>query len=151
VSATSRRSSAARRSTGFTLIELIVVLAVLGLLVALVGPQLFDRISGAKQETARAQIELFGLALDGYRLDNGQYPTTEQGLEALNARPEAPPTPTNWRGPYLRKRVPVDSWDKPYEYKSPGTHDPRGYDLVSYGRDGEPGGSGEDADVTSWQ
>lgn len=141
----------ARRPDGFTLIELIVVLVVLGLLAALVGPQLFDRISGAKQDTARAQIELFALALDGYRLDNGQYPTTEQGLEALNAKTAISPVPTNWRGPYLRKRVPDDPWGRRYVYASPGTHDAGGYDLVSYGRDGEPGGSGEDADVASWQ
>lgn len=139
------------RSAGFTLIELIVVLVVLGLLAALVGPQLFDRLSGAKSEAARAQIELFGLALDSYRLDNGQYPTTEQGLESLNTRPAIEPAPTNWRGPYLRKSVPLDPWNRPYHYAHPGAQDPQRYDLVSYGRDGEPGGSGEDADVTSWQ
>lgn len=138
-------------AAGFTLIELIVVLVVLGLLAALVGPQLFDRVSGAKQETTRAQLELFGIALDNYRLDNGAYPTTEQGLAALNARPGAPPAPSNWRGPYLRKQVPDDPWGQPYVYASPGTHDPNGYDLVSYGRDGEPGGTGEDADVASWE
>lgn len=136
---------------GFTLIELIVVLVVLGLLAALVGPQLFDRVSGAKRETARAQLELFGIALDNYRLDNGVYPTTEQGLAALNSQPAAPPAPAHWRGPYLRKRVPDDPWGRPYLYTSPGTHDPRGYDLVSHGRDGGPGGTGEDADVASWE
>ncbi|MGH7556254.1 MAG: type II secretion system major pseudopilin GspG [Gemmatimonadota bacterium] len=149
------RGESPRRSVlpagGFTLIELIVVLVVLGLLAALVGPQLFDRVSGAKWETARAQLELFGIALDNYRLDNGAYPTTEQGLATLNTRSTVPPAPSDWRGPYLRKRVPDDPWGRPYVYASPGTHDPRGYDLVSYGRDGEPGGTGEDADVASWE
>ncbi len=136
---------------GFTLIELLVVLVVLGLLATLVAPRLFDRLSGARQETARAQIELFGLALDNYRLDNHRYPTTEQGLAALERKPTIEPVPPRWRGPYLRKAIPEDPWGNRYVYRSPGSHDPEGYDLLSLGRDGEPGGTDEDADVTSWQ
>jgi general secretion pathway protein G len=136
---------------GFTLIELLVVLVVLGLLAALVGPRLFDRVSDAERKTAVAQIELFGLALDSYRLDNGRYPTTEQGLEALNQRPTTPPLPPNWRGPYLRKGVPEDPWGQAYVYTSPGVHSPTGYDLASLGRDGAPDGAGDDADVVSWE
>lgn len=136
---------------GFTLIELMVVLVVLGLLAGLVAPRLFDRLSGAKQETARAQIELLGLALDNYRLDNGIYPTTEQGLRALEERPTVEPLPPRWRGPYLRKALPLDPWGNAYLYRSPGARDPEGYELSSLGRDGEPGGTEEDADVTNWQ
>lgn len=137
------------RRAGFTLIELLVVLVVLGLLAGLVGPQLWDRLSGAKQDAARAQIELFGVALDNYRLDNGRYPTTEQGLEALDRMPTTEPTPPQWRGPYLRKTVPEDPWGNSYVYRSPGRLGD--YEIVSHGRDGEPGGEGEDADVASWQ
>jgi general secretion pathway protein G len=136
---------------GFTLIELLVVLIVLGLLAALVGPRLLERVSDAERKAAVAQIELFGLALDSYRLDNGRYPTTEQGLEALNHRPTTAPAPPNWRGPYLRKSVPDDPWGRRYVYTSPGVHNPTGYDLASLGRDGAAGGSGDDADVTSWE
>lgn len=136
---------------GFTLIELLVVLVVLGLLAALVGPRLLERVSDAERKAAQAQIELFGLALDSYRLDNGRYPTTEQGLEALNRRPTTEPAASNWRGPYLRKSVPDDPWGRPYVYTSPGVRNPASYDLASFGRDGAAGGSGDDADVTSWE
>ena len=147
---TARRESSAP-IRGFTLIELLVVLVVLGLLAALVGPRLLERVSDAERKTAQAQIELFGLALDSYRLDNGRYPTTEQGLEALNRRPTTAPAPSNWRGPYLRKSVPDDPWGRPYVYTSPGVNNPTSYDLASFGRDGAAGGSGDDADVTSWE
>jgi general secretion pathway protein G len=128
-----------------------VVVIVLGLLAGLVGPQIVGRVSEAKSATARTQIEMIGVALDSYRLDNGRYPTTEQGLEALRTRPGTEPVPTNWRGPYLRRAVPIDPWDRPYEYRSPGQENPGSYDLFSLGRDGQPGGEGEDADVLSWQ
>jgi general secretion pathway protein G len=136
---------------GFTLIEILVVIIVLGMLAALVGPRILGRVSEARSATARTQIELLGLGLDNYRLDNGGYPSTEQGLEALNEKPTREPVPQNWRGPYLRKAIPLDPWGRPYIYRSPGEHTPTGYDLSSLGRDGIPGGSDEDADVTSWQ
>ena len=138
-------------SHGFTLIEILVVIIVLGLLAALVGPRILGRVSEAKSAAARTQIELLGLALDNYRLDNGSYPTTEQGLAALQVIPTRDPIPLNWRGPYLRKAVPLDPWGRAYLYKSPGDVNPQGYDLLTYGRDGQPGGSGEDADITSWE
>ena len=97
--------------------------------------------------TARTQVELFGVALDNYRLDNGMYPTTEQGLEALREKPARGPAPPNWRGPYLRKPVPLDPWKRPYIYRSPGERNAGGFDLMSLGRDGRTGGEGEDADI----
>lgn len=133
---------------GFTLLELLVVLVVLGLLAGLIGPQLFGRVGEAKATTARTQMELIGVGLDGYRLDNGAYPGTGQGLEALNTRPTSQPVPLNWRGPYLRKAVPADPWGRPYQYVSPSAGG-EGYSLRSLGRDGKEGGAGEDADVTS--
>ncbi|PYO68186.1 MAG: type II secretion system protein GspG [Gemmatimonadetes bacterium] len=136
---------------GFTLIEILVVIIVLGLLAALVGPRILGRVSEARSATARTQIDLLGLALDNYRLDNGEYPTTEQGLAALQEKPSREPLPLNWRGPYLKKAVPLDPWGRPYLYKSPGEHNPTGYDLFTFGRDGQPGGEDEDADITSWQ
>ena len=136
---------------GFTLIEILVVIIVLGLLAALVGPRILGRVSEAKSATARTQIELLGLALDNYRLDSGAYPTTEQGLDALQTKPTREPVSLNWRGPYLKKAVPLDPWGRPYIYKSPGEHNPSGYDLYTLGRDGQPGGEDEDADITSWR
>jgi general secretion pathway protein G len=136
---------------GFTLIEIMVVIIVIALLAALVGPQILGRVSEAKTHSAKTQVELFGVALDNYRLDNGNYPTTDQGLRALRERPTTDPIPTNWRGPYLRKEVPLDPWGRPYDYKSPGEHDKAGFDLQTFGRDGRPGGEGEDTDVVSWK
>jgi general secretion pathway protein G len=135
------------RRAGFTLIELIVVIIVLGLLAGLVGPQIFGHVSEAKGTTARTQIELLAVALDNYRLDNGFYPTTEQGLAALRAKPVAAPVPASWRGPYLRKAIPFDPWKRPYIYRSPAQKEANGFDLLSRGRDGKPGGEGEDADI----
>jgi general secretion pathway protein G len=141
------RSPRRGRRPGFTLLELIVVIIVLGLLAGLVAPQIFGRVSEAKTTTARTQLELIGVALDNYRLDNGSYPTTEQGLQALREKPTRAPVPLNWRGPYLRKDVPQDPWDRPYLFAAPGQRNPTGYDLSSLGRDGKPGGTGEDEDV----
>src|ERR1700722_15918704 len=107
-------------TAGFTLIELLVVIIVLGLLAALVGPRILGRVSEAKTATARTQIELLGTALDNYRLDTGSYPTTEQGLDALNKVPTREPIPLNWHGPYVKRDVPNDPWTRPYVYKSPG-------------------------------
>lgn len=133
---------------GLTLIELIVVLIVIGLLAGLVAPQILGRVSDAKITTAKTQIELLGVALENYRLDNGVYPSTQQGLEALRTRPSGTPDARNWRGPYLKKAVPMDPWGKAYLYKSPGDKDRAGFDLMSMGRDGQVGGSGEDADLS---
>jgi general secretion pathway protein G len=139
------------RNRGFTLLEILVVIIVLGLLAGLVGPRIIGRVTEAKSATARTQIELLSVALDSYRLDNGHYPTTAQGLQALRTKPVVEPVPRNWRGPYLRKEVPLDPWDRAYEYTSPGEHNPTSFDLLTYGRDGQPGGEDEDEDVTSWQ
>lgn len=134
-----------RSQRGFTLIELLVVIVVLGLLVGLVGPRLFGRVGQSKTAAARAQIELLGAALDHYRLDVGAYPTAAQGLDALQANPNAP----SWNGPYLRKSVPRDPWGNPYKYRCcPGQHGE--YDLWTEGADNAPGGEGENADVVSW-
>ena len=135
---------------GFTLIELIVVILVIALLAGLVAPMMMGNVTDAKVQAARAQIELFGLALDAYRLDNDRYPETAQGLQALRATPESDPLPPRWRGPYLRKEVPVDPWGRAYLYTAPGVANPTSYDLYSLGRDGRLGGEGEDADLTSW-
>jgi len=140
----------ARRTRGFTLIEIVVVITVIGILAALVAPSIFQHVGAAKSATAKSQIEMIGTALDAYRLSNGRYPTTQQGLSALTEIPTVD-TPTNWTGPYLRKAVPLDPWGVPYIYLCPGQVNLNGYDLISYGADGKPGGTGEDADILSWQ
>jgi general secretion pathway protein G len=136
-----------RNRAGFTLLEIIVVIIVLALLAGLVAPQIFGRLTEARAATARTQVELLGTALDNYRLDNGAYPTTEQGLSALREKPVRPPIPGNWNGPYLRKAVPNDPWGRPYLYRFPGERNTGGFDLMTLGRDGQPGGTGEDADI----
>ncbi|MDR0786900.1 MAG: type II secretion system major pseudopilin GspG [Gemmatimonadota bacterium] len=138
------------RSSGFTLIELLVVVAIIGTLAALVGPALFRNIGDARSTAARAQIETFALALDAYLADNHSYPSDDQGLEALRTLPERGDHARTWRGPYLRKVVPMDPWGRPYIYRSPGLRNPESYDLYTLGRDGTPGGVEEDADITSW-
>jgi general secretion pathway protein G len=140
---TSERDS---RRSGFTLLEMLVVLVVLGLLAGLIGPQLFGRVGEAKTTTAKTQLELIGVALDSYRLDNGAYPVTNQGLDALMSRPTRQPAPSNWRGPYLRKAAPMDPWGRAYLYSSP-VRGGEGFELRSLGRDGAEGGTGEDADL----
>jgi general secretion pathway protein G len=132
---------------GFTLIELLVVIVVIAILAGLVGPMVFHNVADAKMTAAKAQLELFGMTLDQYRLDNDYYPSTTQGLDALRTMPQGEPTTHNWRGPYLKKPIPLDPWGRPYVYKSPSEKTPGGYDLLTYGRDGRPGGDGEDADV----
>lgn len=133
------------RQCGFTLLELLVVVAIIGLLAGYVGPKYFGQLGKAEVKAARAQIDAMEKALDQYRLDVGRYPTSEQGLNALVVQPAGV---TKWAGPYLKKGLPVDPWNKPYLYKSPGEHGE--VDVFSYGRDGTPGGSGEDADITNW-
>jgi general secretion pathway protein G len=131
---------------GFTLIEILVVVIIIGMLAALVGPRLFGKVGSAKLSAAKAQIELFGTALDTFRLDVGKYPTTEDGLKALREKPSGA---EGWNGPYLRQEIPLDPWKKPYIYKCPGDHGD--YDLISYGLDGVEGGEGENQDVVSWK
>ena len=135
-----------RRENGFTLIEILVVMIIIGLLAALVGPRFFGKVSTAKLGAAKAQIELFGTALDTFRLDVGKYPTTEEGLKALREKPSGV---EGWNGPYLPKEIPLDPWKRPYIYKSPGEHGD--YDLISHGLDGTEGGEGENQDVVSWK
>ena len=137
-------------AAGFTLIELLVVIAVIAILAGLVAPQVFSNVGDARSTAARAQIENFGLALDAYRLDNHQYPSTQQGLAALMTAPVGDPPAASWRGPYLRRALPADPWGHPYIYRAPGDSVPTGYDLLSLGKDGKPGGTGEDQDVTTW-
>ena len=141
-----------RSSAGFTLIELIVVIAIIAALASVIAPSIFRNASDAKSTAARSQIEIFALALNAYRLDNDAFPSSEQGLAALQAAPTGEPAaPRNWRGPYLKKAVPLDPWGQPYHYESPGTVNPSSYDLASFGRDGKAGGTGEDADLVSWE
>jgi len=133
------------RVSGFTLLELLVVMVIIGLLAAYVAPKYFSQIGKSETKTAMAQIDALGKALDQYRLDVGHYPSTEQGLASLYARPA---NEAKWDGPYLQKKVPNDPWGRPYVYRQPGEHGE--YDLLSYGKDGQPGGSGEDSDITNW-
>lgn len=133
-------------SSGFTLIELLVVMVIIGMLAALVGPRIFKNVGKGKQSAAKAQIEMFGQALDQMRLDIGRYPTTSEGLESLITNPGI----DGWDGPYLKKnKIPNDPWQHEYAYASPGTHGD--YDISSFGLDGASGGDGENADINSWE
>jgi len=135
-----------KSQSGFTLIELIVVAAIIALLAGLVVPQFIKQEEKATAKATKAQIELLGTALDTFRLDVGRYPTSQEGLQALTQKPGGV---ERWDGPYLKKEVPPDPWNKPYVYKSPGEHGP--YDIISYGADGSPGGDGTGRDITSWE
>lgn len=149
-----REGLAARRygelSIGFTLIELLVVIAIIATLAAVVAPAIFRNVGDAKVNAAKSQVEIFALALESYRIDNDVYPAGDQSLSALRTLPTTGDAPRNWRGPYLRKAVPLDPWGRPYLYVAPGKENPTSYDLYSLGRDGKIGGDGEDADITSW-
>jgi general secretion pathway protein G len=139
-----------RRRRGFTLIELLVVIAIIATLAAVVAPAVFRNVGDAKMSAAKSQIEIFAIALNSYRLDNDEYPTSERGLEALRTLPASGEVPRNWKGPYLSRVVPLDPWGRPYIYVAPGSENPTSFDLYTLGRDGKPGGEGEDADITSW-
>lgn len=143
-----RADSQKRR--GFTLIELLVVIAIIATLAAVVAPSLFGNVGEARRSTAKSQIQILSLALDAYRIDNDAYPSSEQGLESLRSLPVAGSAAGNWKGPYLKQELPLDPWKRPYMFVSPGIVNPSGYDLYSLGKDGRPGGDGEDADITSW-
>jgi general secretion pathway protein G len=132
------------RSHGFTLLELLVVVAIIGLLAGYVAPRYFGQVGKSEVSAAKAQLDALEKSLDQYRLDTGHYPSNELGLNALVTRP---PNEPKWSGPYLRKAVPTDPWGKPYIYKIPG--EKGDYDLLSFGKDGQPGGTGEDADLTN--
>ena len=132
------------RQRGFTLVEIMIVVVILGLLVGLVGPKIFKQFEKAERGTAKAQIEMLGTACDTFRLDMRRYP---KDLEELVRKPS---DDKNWEGPYLKKELPKDPWDRPYIYKCPGDEG-RDYDIMSYGADGQPGGDGENADINNWE
>jgi general secretion pathway protein G len=134
-----------QRGAGFTLLELLVVMVIIGLLAGYVGPKYFSQIGKSEVKVARAQLDALDKAIEQFRIDTGHLPATEQGLAALVTRPANEP---RWDGPYLKKSVPGDPWGNAYVYRIPGEHGE--YDLLSYGKDGRPGGTGEAADITNW-
>lgn len=134
-----------RSTRGFTLLELLVVVAIIALLAAYVGPKYFSQVGKSEQTVARSQIEAFSRALGAYRLDVGSYPSTEEGLAALVTKPASA---AKWNGPYLEKAVPADPWGRAYQYRAPGA-DGSEFEIVSLGKDGQPGGDGDAADVSS--
>lgn len=137
------------RQAGFTLIEIMVVVVILGILAAMVAPKILSRPDQAKVTVARSDIETLSQALELYRLDNGLYPNLDQGLDALSTKPTTPPEPRNWNPEGYLKKAPLDPWGNPYMYLQPGTHGK--YDLYSLGADGREGGEGLDADISNWQ
>jgi len=134
-----------QKALGFTLLELLVVMVIIGLLAGFVGPKYFSQIGKSNVTVAKSQLQSFSKALDAYRLDMGHYPSTEEGLEALFSAPAA--NNEKWRGPYLSKKIPLDPWGNPYIYRNPGTN--AEFDVISLGADGKPGGSGDNADLTN--
>jgi general secretion pathway protein G len=142
------RGPACQRSrvAGFTLLELLVVMVIIGLLAGFVAPRYFSQVGKSQVKAAKAQVDALDKAIEQFRLDVNRLPTTEEGLAALNVSPANEP---NWAGPYLKKDVPRDPWGHPYVYLAPGTHN-NDFDLMSYGKDGQPGGTGENADIGNW-
>jgi general secretion pathway protein G len=134
------------RAVGFTLLELLVVMVIIGLLAGFVAPRYFSQVGKSQVKAAKAQVDALDKAIEQFRLDMNRLPTTEEGLAALNVSPANEP---NWAGPYLKKDVPKDPWGHPYVYLVPGTHN-NDFDLMSYGKDGQPGGTGENADIGNW-
>lgn len=143
--------SKTRRRRGFTLLELIVVIAIIATLASVVAPAMLGNVGDARQAAARAQLDIFTLALDAYRLDVGEYPSTEEGLAMLRTPPSDTWRAARWRGPYLRHDVPLDPWNRAWIYRRPNTQDRPDFELYSLGRNDEIGGEREDADVTSWR
>ena len=142
-----RQPKSGKRARGFTLIEMMVVMLIIGIMAAMVVPSLLSKGDEAKVTAAKADIATIMQALKMYRLDNSRYPTTDQGLQALVAKPASGPTANGWKG-YLEK-IPKDPWGNPYQYLAPGVHGE--VDVFSYGADGQPGGTGNDADIGSWE
>jgi general secretion pathway protein G len=142
---TTVRASRRGPIAGFTLLELLVVMVIIGLLAGFVGPRYFSQVGKSQTKLAAAQIDALEKALEQFRLDVDRFPTTEEGLAALQ---QAPPNAPGWQGPYLKKAVPLDPWGRPFVYLEPGEHGEM--DLYTYGKDGRPGGTGADADVTNW-
>lgn len=142
----SRRTHApplGRQRSGFTLLELLVVILIIGLLTGIVAPRFMGQISRSEATAAKAQLDSLDKALQAYRMDTGRFPTTSQGLKALSTQPGGE---ARWHGPYLQGEVPMDPWGTPYQYRSPGTN-AKEYELLSYGKDRAPGGTGDDADI----
>ena len=144
MSPTEAPNRAGARPSGFTLLELLVVVVIIGLLAGFVAPRYFGQVGKSEVNVAKAQLDALEKALDQYRLDTGRYPSADVGLKALVERPASEP---KWNGPYLRKAIPLDPWGKPYLYRIPG--EKAEFDLLSFGKDGQPGGSGENADITN--
>jgi general secretion pathway protein G len=139
-----------KQEKGFTLIEILTVVVIIVILASALAPRFFGRTEDARVAAAKSDIATMELALDAYEADNGFYPTTEQGFDALLNAPTSPPVPLSWKGPYLKKRVGRDPWGNLYVYLCPGIYNTSGYDIYSYGRDGKEGGTGPDADITNW-
>lgn len=146
----SRRPPPHKMQRGFTLIEIMVVVVILGILGALVLPNVMSRPDQAKATAARTDVQSIATALEIYRLDNSRYPSTAQGLEALVQRPTLAPLPRNWSAQGYLKSLPVDPWGTPYQYLNPGLKSAQGYDLYSFGADGQPGGEGLAAEIGNW-
>lgn len=140
-----RTGTSRRRGHGFTLLELLVVMVIIGLLASLVAPRYFGQVGKSQVKVAKAQIDALEKALEQYRLDTGRFPSQQDGLQSLVAAPAGEPA---WDGPYLKKAVPLDPWGHPFVYQEPGER--AEIDLLSYGKDGRPGGTGENADITNW-
>ncbi len=138
-----------RATSGFTLIELLVVMIILAILAAFAIPRVLNRTEDARRARALSDIKTIGTALDMYKADNGEYPTTEQGLESLRVAPTSDPVPKSWNGPYLKEPIIADPWGNSYIFQSPGEHS-EDYDLSSNGADGQPGGTGKNEDLNNW-